>query len=36
MRRVSRGRVWRGDVEIDLGPREFALLELFMRRAGAL
>jgi two-component system OmpR family response regulator len=27
-------RVWRGDVEIDLGPKEFALLELFMRRAG--
>jgi two-component system OmpR family response regulator len=27
-------RVWRGAAEIDLGPKEFALLELFMRRAG--
>jgi two-component system, OmpR family, response regulator len=27
-------RVWRGDAEIELGPKEFALLELFMRRAG--
>jgi two-component system, OmpR family, response regulator len=27
-------RVWRGDIEIELGPKEFALLELFMRRAG--
>jgi two-component system OmpR family response regulator len=27
-------RVWRGADEIDLGPKEFALLELFMRRAG--
>jgi two-component system, OmpR family, response regulator len=26
--------VWRGDEEIELGPKEFALLELFMRRAG--
>jgi two-component system OmpR family response regulator len=27
-------RVWRGDAEIHLGPKEFALLELFMRRPG--
>jgi two-component system OmpR family response regulator len=27
-------RVWRGSDEIELGPKEFALLELFMRRAG--
>ena len=27
-------RVWRGDVEIELSTREFALLELLMRRAG--
>jgi two-component system OmpR family response regulator len=27
-------RVWRGDVEIDLSAKEFALLETFMRRAG--
>jgi two-component system, OmpR family, response regulator len=27
-------RVWRGGSEIDLGPKEFALLELFMSRAG--
>jgi two-component system, OmpR family, response regulator len=27
-------RVWRGGAEIDLGPKEFSLLELFMRRAG--
>jgi two-component system, OmpR family, response regulator len=27
-------RVWRGDAELALGPKEFALLELFMRRAG--
>jgi two-component system OmpR family response regulator len=27
-------RVWRDDVEIDLSQREFALLELLMRRAG--
>jgi two-component system, OmpR family, response regulator len=27
-------QVWRGDAEIELGPKEFALLELFMRRAG--
>ncbi len=28
-------RAWRGDVELDLSTREFALLELFMRRPGA-
>jgi two-component system OmpR family response regulator len=27
-------RVWRGGAEIDLGPKEFALLEVFMHRAG--
>jgi two-component system OmpR family response regulator len=27
-------RAWRGDVEIDLSAKEFALLEVFMRRAG--
>jgi two-component system OmpR family response regulator len=27
-------RVWRGDDEIDLSAREFALLEVFMRHAG--
>jgi len=27
-------RVWRGDTEIHLGPKEFALLELFMSRPG--
>jgi two-component system OmpR family response regulator len=27
-------RVWRGDIEIDLGPKEFELLELFMSRPG--
>jgi two-component system OmpR family response regulator len=27
-------RVWRGGSEIDLGPKEFAMLELFMSRAG--
>ena len=27
-------RVWRGDTEIELSTREFALLELLMRRAG--
>lgn len=27
-------RVWRGQVELDLAPKEFALLELFMRRPG--
>ena len=27
-------RVWRGDTEIELTPKEFALLELLMRKAG--
>jgi two-component system OmpR family response regulator len=27
-------RAWRGDTEIELSAKEFALLELFMRRAG--
>src|SRR5262245_41342250 len=27
-------RAWRGDVELDLSTREFALLEVFMRRPG--
>jgi two-component system OmpR family response regulator len=27
-------RAWRGDVELELSTREFALLELFMRRPG--
>jgi two-component system OmpR family response regulator len=27
-------QVWRGDTEIPLSPKEFALLELFMRRPG--
>jgi two-component system, OmpR family, response regulator len=27
-------RAWRGDVELVLSPKEFALLELFMRRPG--
>jgi two-component system OmpR family response regulator len=27
-------RVWRGDHELDLSAKEFALLEVFMRRAG--
>jgi two-component system OmpR family response regulator len=27
-------RVWRGDAEIDLSAKEFALLELFLRHAG--
>jgi two-component system, OmpR family, response regulator len=27
-------RAWRGDTELDLSTREFALLELFMRHAG--
>jgi two-component system OmpR family response regulator len=29
-------RVWRGDVEVELSPKEFALLELFVRRPGAV
>jgi two-component system, OmpR family, response regulator len=27
-------RAWRGEVELELSPKEFALLELFMRRPG--
>jgi two-component system, OmpR family, response regulator len=27
-------RAWRGETELDLSPREFALLDLFMRNAG--
>ena len=27
-------RVWRGDAEIELSPKEFAVLEVFMRRPG--
>jgi two-component system OmpR family response regulator len=27
-------RVWRAETELDLSPREFAILELFMRRPG--
>jgi two-component system, OmpR family, response regulator len=27
-------RVWRGDAEVELSPKEFALLETFMRRPG--
>jgi two-component system OmpR family response regulator len=27
-------RAWRGETELELSPKEFALLELFMRRAG--
>jgi two-component system OmpR family response regulator len=29
-------RFWRGDVEIELSPKELALLELFMRRPGSV
>ena len=29
-------RAWRGDVELDLSAKEFALLELFMRRPGTV
>ena len=29
-------RVWRGDTEIDLSPKEFALLELFLRHPGVV
>jgi two-component system, OmpR family, response regulator len=29
-------RVWRGDVELDLSPKELTLLELFMRRPGTV
>jgi two-component system OmpR family response regulator len=31
---VRQRRVWRGDTEIELGPRAFAVLEALMRRAG--
>ena len=27
-------RVWRGEAELELSPKEFALLEVFMRRPG--
>ena len=30
----ARRRVWRGDAEIELSPKEFALMETFMRRPG--
>jgi two-component system, OmpR family, response regulator len=30
----ARHRAWRGDEELDLTPKEFALLELFMRHQG--
>ena len=30
----ARRRVWRGDTEIQLSPKEFSLLETFMRRPG--
>ena len=30
----ARRRVWRGETEIELSPKEFALLETFMRRPG--
>jgi two-component system, OmpR family, response regulator len=29
-------RAWRGDVELDLSPKELSLLELFLRRPGAV
>ena len=29
-------RVWRGDQEIDLSPKEFSLLELFLKHPGAV
>jgi two-component system OmpR family response regulator len=29
-------RAWRGDIELDLSAKEFALLELFMRRPGSV
>jgi two-component system OmpR family response regulator len=29
-------RAWRGDVELDLSAKEFALLELFLRRPGVV
>ena len=30
----ARRRIWRGETEIDLSPKEFAILETFMRRPG--
>lgn len=30
----ARHRLWRGEVEIELSPKEFALMETFMRRPG--
>jgi two-component system OmpR family response regulator len=30
----ARRRVWRGDAEIELSPKEFAILEVLMRRRG--
>ena len=30
----ARRRTWRGETEIDLSPKEFAILETFMRRPG--
>ncbi len=30
----ARRRAWRGEVELDLSPKEFALLELFLSRPG--
>ena len=30
----ARRRVWRGEAEIELSPKEFALMETFMRRPG--
>ena len=32
----STRRVWRGDAEIELSPKEFAVLETFMRNPGAV
>jgi two-component system OmpR family response regulator len=29
-------RVWRGAVEVELSPKEFSLLELFLRHPGAV
>ena len=30
----ARRRVWRGETEIELSPKEFAILQMFMRRPG--
>jgi two-component system OmpR family response regulator len=30
----ARRQVWRGDAEIELSPKEFSILETFMRRPG--